>query len=192
MCDRFRREGKLKFISALFCRADACIRRASTKQSVSDCGRNLTILRCVYRSIIQTARREHAPALQRMVRIRYVFPKKYQMPIYIFRDLCIMNREQSRRPCVKCRWDGELPDGRRKCFSTMGSPHPLLHIGYPPLCSNDTRSGEWLAVWICCLSREESVICKRLPGASAPGIFAFAAPGAAAVVIAYITRRHFL
>ena len=24
----------------------------------------------------------------------------------------------------------------------MGLPHPLLHMGHPPLCSNDTRSGE--------------------------------------------------
>ena len=29
----------------------------------------------------------------------------------------------------------------------MGLPHPLLHIGKPPLCSNDTRSGERSAVF---------------------------------------------
>ena len=33
-------------------------------------------------------------------------------------------------------------------YSTMGSPHPLLHMGHPPLCSNDTRSGEWSAVHV--------------------------------------------
>ena len=60
-------------------------------------------------------------------------------------ESCIVNCEQSRRPRVKCHRDGELPGGRRN-RSTMRSPHPLLHMGHPPLCSNDTRSGEWSAV----------------------------------------------
>ena len=38
------------------------------------------------------------------------------------------NREQSRKPRVKCRQDGELCDGRR-IYSAMRLPHPLLHIG---------------------------------------------------------------
>ena len=55
--------------------------------------------------------------------------------------------EQSRKPRVKCRQDGELCDGRRTC-SAMGLPHPLLHNGLSPLCSNDTRSGERSAVYL--------------------------------------------
>ena len=39
------------------------------------------------------------------------------------------NREQSRKPRVKCRQDGELCDGRR-IYSAMGLPHPLLHMGF--------------------------------------------------------------
>mgnify|MGYP003424017791 FL=1 len=41
------------------------------------------------------------------------------------------NREQSRKPRVKCRQDGELCDGRR-IYSAMRLPHPLLHIGTLP------------------------------------------------------------
>ena len=37
--------------------------------------------------------------------------------------------EQSRKPRVKCRQDGELCDGRR-IYSAMGLPHPLLHMGF--------------------------------------------------------------
>ena len=64
-----------------------------------------------------------------------------KMGIYKFCLFVYDKREQSRRPRVKCHRDGELPGGRRK-FSAMGSPHPLLHIGKPPLCSNDTRLGD--------------------------------------------------
>lgn len=39
--------------------------------------------------------------------------------------------EQSRKPRVKCRPNGELRDGRR-IDSAMGLPHPLLHIGTLP------------------------------------------------------------
>ena len=42
---------------------------------------------------------------------------------------------------MKCCQNGEL-SGRRRTVSAMGYPHPLRHIGCPPLCSNDTRSGE--------------------------------------------------
>ena len=41
------------------------------------------------------------------------------------------NREQSRKPRVKCRPNGELRDGRR-IYSAMRLPHPLLHIGTLP------------------------------------------------------------
>ena len=41
------------------------------------------------------------------------------------------NREQSRKPRVKCRPNGELRDGRR-IDSAMRLPHPLLHIGTLP------------------------------------------------------------
>jgi len=44
---------------------------------------------------------------------------------------CIVIREQSRRQRVKCHRDGEFAR-RTKDFSTMLSPHPLLHIGKPP------------------------------------------------------------
>ena len=57
------------------------------------------------------------------------------------------NREQSRIPRVKCRPNGELRD-RRRIYSAMGLPHPLLHNGLSPLCSNDTRSGERSAVYL--------------------------------------------
>ena len=39
--------------------------------------------------------------------------------------------EQSRKPRVKCRPNGELRDGRR-IYSAMRLPHPLLHIGTLP------------------------------------------------------------
>ena len=47
------------------------------------------------------------------------------LDIYFFHYILYISAEQSRRPCVKCRRDGELPDGRRNFGSTMGSPHPL-------------------------------------------------------------------
>ena len=68
--------------------------------------------------------------------------EKNQKVIYIWNIMVYSMWEQSRRPRVKCHRDGELPGGRR-ILSTMRSPHPLLHMGYPPLCSNDTRSGKW-------------------------------------------------
>ena len=71
---------------------------------------------------------------------------KLPNPIYFFWHIVYDTPEQSRRPCVKCHRDGELPGGRRN-FSTIALPHPLLHMGKPPLCSNDTRSGEWSAVF---------------------------------------------
>ena len=77
--------------------------------------------------------------------LRIIIPKIWKNLFTFSIESCIVRREQSRRPCVKCLWDGELPGGRRN-FSTMGSPHPLLHIGHPPLCSNDTRSGDRSAV----------------------------------------------
>ena len=42
-----------------------------------------------------------------------------------------INCEQSRKPRVKCRPNGELRDGRR-IDSAMRLPHPLLHIGTLP------------------------------------------------------------
>ena len=41
---------------------------------------------------------------------------------------CIFVCEQSRRPRVKCHRDGEFARRTKEC-STMGSPHPLLHMG---------------------------------------------------------------
>ena len=41
---------------------------------------------------------------------------------------CIFDCEQSRRPRVKCHRDGEFARRTKEC-STMGSPHPLLHMG---------------------------------------------------------------
>ena len=55
--------------------------------------------------------------------------------IYIWRIFVYDNREQSRRPCVKCCQNGELSD-RRRALPAMRYPHPLRHIGDPPLCSN--------------------------------------------------------
>ena len=43
---------------------------------------------------------------------------------------CILIREQSRRPCVKCCWDGELPDGRRNAFHD-GVTAPAVAYGIP-------------------------------------------------------------
>ena len=59
-------------------------------------------------------------------------------------------------PALSATGTGSLPGGRR-IISTMRSPHPLLHMGYPPLCSNDTRSGEGFGCGhcvpgCCCLS----------------------------------------
>ena len=94
----------------------------------------------------------HQPAGWFAMTYVVIGPANYNLPfrrengIYFFPLLVYDNGEQSRRPRVKCRRDGELPDGRRN-FSTMGSPHPLLHMGHPPLCSNDTRSGKWSAVF---------------------------------------------
>ena len=69
--------------------------------------------------------------------------------LFTFRGFsCIVTPEQSRRQRVKCHRDGEFAR-RTKEISTMLSPHPLLHTGNPPLCSNDTRSGEWSAVYCC-------------------------------------------
>ena len=74
------------------------------------------------------------------------FPERF--PLFTFpRFWCIVIPEQSRKPRVKCHRDGELPGGRRKFFA-MRPPHPLLHMGIPPLCSNDTRSGKGSAVYL--------------------------------------------
>ena len=74
------------------------------------------------------------------------FPEPF--PLFTFsRIWCIVIPEQSRKPRVKCHRDGELPGGRRKFFA-MRPPHPLLHMGIPPLCSNDTRSGKGSAVYL--------------------------------------------
>ncbi len=46
-----------------------------------------------------------------------LFPKKLQtakIPIYFSGKMVYDVPEQSRRPRVKCHWDGELPGGRRK------------------------------------------------------------------------------
>ena len=91
----------------------------------------------------------------------------FKKGIYIFRQIVYDNSEQSRRPRVKCHRDGELPGGRRM-RSTMGSPHPLLHTGCPPLCSNDTRSGQWSAV---SLPLPTGDPCPKLPDGFPPGLF---------------------
>ncbi len=39
---------------------------------------------------------------------------------------------------MKCCQNGELSD-RRRALPAMRYPHPLRHIGDPPLCSNDTQ-----------------------------------------------------
>ena len=79
---------------------------------------------------------------------------------------CIVVPEQSKRQRVKCHRDGEFARRTKEC-STMLSLHPLLHMGNPPLCSNDTRSGEWSAVY-CCPIFTGTGICK-LPDVSRQG-----------------------
>ena len=49
--------------------------------------------------------------------------------LYIFCRLVYSMGEQSRRPRVKCRQNGELSDGRRS-LSAMRCPHPLRHMGF--------------------------------------------------------------
>ena len=49
---------------------------------------------------------------------------KNKKGIYIFFIIVYDKREQSRKPRVKCRQNGELSDGRR-LLSAMGLPHPL-------------------------------------------------------------------
>ena len=56
-------------------------------------------------------------------------PAKFKIVIYKHKKLMYSNREQSRKPRVKCRPNGELRDGRR-IYSAMGLPHPLLHMGF--------------------------------------------------------------
>ena len=56
-------------------------------------------------------------------------PAKFKNVIYKWKKLMYSNREQSRKPRVKCRKDGELCDGRR-IYSAMGLPHRLLHMGF--------------------------------------------------------------
>jgi hypothetical protein len=80
-------------------------------------------------------------------------------PLYFSCRVLYSNPEQSRRPRVKCHRDGEFAR-RTKDFSTMRSPHPLLHMGSPPLCSNDTRSGEWSAVLRCFFPWVNHIACN--------------------------------
>ena len=58
----------------------------------------------------------------------YFYRYFLRSPIYISLQILYSNREQSRRRRVKCHRDGEFAR-RTKDFSTMLSPHPLLHIG---------------------------------------------------------------
>ena len=44
----------------------------------------------------------------------FIFSQKMKVAIYILGKMVYDNLEQSRRPRVKCHWDGELPGGRRK------------------------------------------------------------------------------
>ena len=53
--------------------------------------------------------------------------------------------EQSRRPCVKCRRDGELPDGRRNAIPRWGH-RTRCPYRISSFMRGDTRSGEWSAV----------------------------------------------
>ena len=64
--------------------------------------------------------------------------KNIKLSIYFFLNMVYDMGEQSRRPCVKCCQNGELSD-RRRALPAMRYPHPLRHIGVPPLCSNDTQ-----------------------------------------------------
>ena len=67
--------------------------------------------------------------------------KFWKMGIYFSENGCIMTSEQSRRPRVKCHRDGEFARRTKDSFHDEVTA-PAAHIGYPPLCSNDTRSGE--------------------------------------------------
>ena len=118
------------------------------------------------------------------------FGKNGEKGLYNFLPIVYDTDEQSRRPRVKCHRDGELPGGRRN-FSAMGSPHPLLHIGKPPLCSNDTRSGKRSAVYS--LPFEIGFVSVTLPTAFCRGVFAFMDRlGRSAAVCAAFLRRIFL
>jgi len=44
------------------------------------------------------------------------FPKKFQLPIYISPESCIMVPEQSRRRRVKCHRDGEFARRTKEFF----------------------------------------------------------------------------
>ena len=61
----------------------------------------------------------------------WIPPAKFKIVIYKWKKLMYSNREQSRKPRVKCRPNGESRDGRR-IYSAMRLPHPLLHIGTLP------------------------------------------------------------
>jgi hypothetical protein len=96
-----------------------------------------------------TARIPHPPIPSSEGKGSAGFCDKNWDSLFTFRGFsCIVTPEQSRRQRVKCHRDGEFAR-RTKEISTMLSPHPLLHTGNPPLCSNDTRSGEWSAVYCC-------------------------------------------
>ena len=85
--------------------------------------------------------------------------------------LCKIKGNRVGDPALSATGTGSLPGGRRIC-STMWSPHPLLHMGCPPLCSNDTRSGEGFGCNGCCLAHESIETCHTLPDAIyAPGSF---------------------
>ena len=67
-----------------------------------------------------------------MVDMRIKFKSRHRKKgIYKWKKLMYSNCEQSRKPRVKCRPNGELRDGRR-IYSAMRLPHPLLHIGTLP------------------------------------------------------------
>lgn len=83
-------------------------------------------------------------------------------------DVCIMCREQSRKPCVKCCQDGELCDRRRTFVRDRVSAPAAPYWTHPPLCSNDTRSGEWSAVILLSLPPRVIYVCVSLPSGSMP------------------------
>ena len=72
----------------------------------------------------------------------------------------------------------------------MGFPHPLLHTGLkPPLCSNDTRSGEGQAVFAA-LPHGSIRVSQSLPDAFAPGFFVCTHAVGATTAILVSARRQ--